>query len=111
MDKAIVGGLSIFVPRGYGTPHGPRPSGHCNLCGQDLYGSVDVNTRHLVACAHGEAGDRVLREREAYKQRMAIFEDPSLWSPEAEEHVKKVGERMKREGRLTMRPNERVHNE
>lgn len=111
MDRALVGGLSIFVPRGYGTPLGPRPTGHCNLCGQDLYGTVDQNTRHLTACVRGEAGDRVLREREAHRQRLRIFYDREMWNPDAEDHVKQVGDRMRAEGRLVMRPHERIYNE
>lgn len=42
--------------------------------------------------------------------RMPVF-DPNEWSPEAEAHLAEVGRRMLKEGRLTMHPHERIHNE
>jgi hypothetical protein len=45
--------------------------------------------------------------RAAKKKRLAVLQ-PESWDVEVEEHLRKVGERMKREGRLTVRPNERA---
>jgi hypothetical protein len=45
--------------------------------------------------------------RAEHKKRMAVFDDDS-WDPEIRQHMDKVGERMKREGRLVVRPNERA---
>jgi hypothetical protein len=48
----------------------------------------------------------IMTARAAKKKRMAVF-DTDTWDPEYEAHMRRVGERMIREGRLVTRPNER----
>jgi hypothetical protein len=96
------GGLTIHVPRGYEA----RKIGDCYLCGAE-FAEGDNVVAHMKACVSA-AGHDVRQEREDKKERMAPFMDPNYWDPELESHMKKVGERMKREGRWTVNPNERA---
>lgn len=44
------------------------------------------------------------------KNRIPIM-DENQWNPDASAYLRKVGDRMIREGRLVMKPNERIENE
>lgn len=77
------------------------PTGHCNVCGEDLYGGVRSGQQHIAACARAHLDE--LRAA----ARPPVFDDSTV-DTEVEAHMKKVGARMLREGRLVMRPNERV---
>jgi hypothetical protein len=115
-DRPARGGLTIFVPQGYERADGPRPIYECMVptddegtpCGRLFFvGEERAVERHMAACARAHVAE--IRGR-ALKRRMPVF-DPDSWSPDAEAHVKKVGRRMLAEGRLTMKPHERIHNE
>lgn len=96
---------TLMVPRGYeGEP--PVIVGKCHVCDATFYrGSEDEWQRHVGECARSHLGE-IMDARAEEKQRMAIFQ-PDAWDPEFREHMDKVGARMKREGRLVQRPNER----
>lgn len=115
-DRPARGGLTIHVPRGYESPDGPQPIYECHIpvdadgtpCGAVYFpGEERKKMDHMATCARDHIAE--IRAR-ALHRRMPVF-DPENWSPDAEAHVKKVGRRMLAEGRLTMKPNERIHNE
>lgn len=104
------GGLTIIVPRGYESENAPEPTMVCrvpineeDLCLKGFYpGEERAFQRHVGICArqHRDA----IEER---RKRLAIFHEDA-WDPEIAAHMRKVGERMKREGRLVVKPNERA---
>lgn len=59
--------------------------------------------RHFAACV-SEHRDEI--EQQSRARRLDGLLDP--WDPEVAEHMAKVGERMKREGRLEVHPSERA---
>ena len=70
----------------------------CRLCG----GQHDE--QGMARCASGHM-DEARGER--LKERMPIF-DPESWDPEVERHMREVGKRMLREGRLEVKKSERA---
>jgi hypothetical protein len=100
------GGRTLHVPAGY--DDGPLV-GKCLVpgCGQVFYsGQEEEWQKHVGWCAkrNVDAIREVIAER---KKRQAVFQ-PENWDPEVREHMDKVGKRMKAEGRLTVKPNERA---
>jgi hypothetical protein len=76
-------------------------------CGQTFYrGQEDAWQKHVGWCAR--------RNRDAIEETIAEIRarrgvlDPGAWDPEIHEHMQKVGRRMRREGRLEVKPNERA---
>jgi hypothetical protein len=93
------GPLQILVPRGNETI-----VGHCSLCELVFY-DEDAARRHFERNArkHAELANEARQER--LEERMPVFEE---WDPEVAAHLRKVGERMVREGRLEVKPSERA---
>lgn len=94
----------LHVPAGY-EDSGPIV-GKCLVpgCGAVFYaGQEDDWQRHVGACARSNM-DRI--EGLSIRKRMPVF-DEDTWDPEWAEHQAKVGERMKREGRLVPHKHER----
>lgn len=120
-DVASSGGrLTIHVPRGYETEHDrmadPAAGGYhvCRvlvaaatgeICGRvfDLDREGDYD-RHRTDCA-AQHIDEI--RAGSPRARMPIL-DPASWDPEIDEHMRKLGERMKRERRLEVKPSERA---
>jgi hypothetical protein len=97
----------LLVPRGYEDPEPPVMVGVCHTCDARFYrGQEEDWQRHVGDCARAHLGE-IMAARAEHKKRMAVFDDDS-WDPEIRQHMDKVGERMKREGRLVVRPNERA---
>jgi hypothetical protein len=101
-------GLQILVPRGYeddGTLPDQTPVGLCLICEAKFYrGQEDEWQRHVGACARAH---RAEIEEALEKRRKSIFNEDN-WDPEIAAHMREVGERMKREGRLEVLPSERA---
>ena len=95
--------LNIWIP-----PEYREPTGHCNVCGEDLFGTVGDMQKHMGACARANI-DAIRAAAPSAKNKGGPF-DPELWDPEAEAHLREVGKRMLREGRLETLPNERIVN-
>jgi hypothetical protein len=97
------GALTIHVPRGYEE----RPAvGSCYLCGAE-FAEGDNVIAHMRKCVNA-AGHDVQQDRIDKVDRLEIFLDPNAWDPEVEAHLRKVGERMRAEGRWEVKPNERA---
>lgn len=97
----------LLVPRGYEDPEPPVMVGVCTTCDARFYrGQEEDWQRHVGPCARAHLGE-IMDARAAKKKRLAALQ-PESWDVELEAHMAKVGERMKREGRLTVRPNERA---
>lgn len=77
------------------------PTGHCNICGEDLYGGVRSGQAHITRCAR----ENIDAIRASTPQ--PLFDDSTV-DTEVEAHYRKVGERMIREGRLEMHKSERA---
>jgi hypothetical protein len=101
-DTPVPSNLTILVPRGYETGE-VQPVGECYLCGAEFFPG-DNQARHMRQCVR-ERADDFIAERAAQRKRLAALQP---WDPEIAEHMRNVGERMKREGRLVVRPNERA---
>jgi hypothetical protein len=97
----------LLVPRGYEDPEPPVMVGVCTTCEARFYrGQEEDWQRHVGPCARAHLGE-IMDARAAKKKRLAALQ-PESWDPEIRAHMDKVGERMKREGRLVVRPNERA---
>ena len=106
------GGLTIYVPGKYAD----RPAvdwvcrvpvnGDGDVCGAVFASEVSL-VRHLRECT---ARHEDLIASGSIEKRIPILASDQ-WSPEAEKHLERVGERMLAEGRWHLKPNERVHNE
>jgi hypothetical protein len=91
-------GLQILVPRGY---EDAEVIGKCLVpgCGARFYaGDEAAWEKHVGPCARKNL-DRI----HALKRSLPIFED---YDPEVSKHLRGVGKRMLREGRLEVRKNE-----
>lgn len=78
--------------------------GVCNICGYEApYRDAQA---HMVRCAR-QYMDAIRAASPSQKWKGEAF-DPETWDPEVEEHLKRVGQRMLREGRMTVKPNERA---
>lgn len=110
-------GLQIFVPgrfadgRDQGGEQQPSmvcrvPTGPGKVCGALFYpGQEGKFLAHMRDCK-----DRHIAaiHEQSPKSRVPIIHDPNQWDPEAEEHLRKVGQRMIEEGRLVLKRNERI---
>jgi hypothetical protein len=98
-EKSRRSNLQILVPRDHSTV-----VGRCDLCELVFYDEAEAR-RHFERNArkHAEMANEMRQER--LEERMPVFEE---WDPEVAAHLRKVGERMKREGRLEVRPDERA---
>lgn len=98
--------LTIMVPHDF---MGRPAIGYCGLCDVPYYTERGVRA-HLRSAGHDAQVAIELAEREAKKKRLAIFYDPEApgSDPEIEAHLKKVGQRMLREGRWEVKKNERA---
>ena len=76
-----------------------------DICGELFYpGEERKWAKHCGECA---AQHRDVIEQQSPRNRLPIF-DENAWDPEVAEHMRKVGERMKAEGRLEVLPSERA---
>jgi hypothetical protein len=109
-QPARSGTAQLYVPRGY-EDEGREPPvlvGTCTTCDRIFYrGEEEEWQRHVGWCARQHLPE-ILDERQARKSRLEIFQEES-WDPELAAYFKRVGDRMLREGRLTMRRNERSY--
>lgn len=105
------GRLEILVPSGHERPIAFRcrvPIDAEQTCGKPFYENERAAfERHVGECAR-ENADAI---HAASPRTRMPWSDPENWSPEAEAHLREVGKRMLEEGRLEMKPNERIHNE
>lgn len=102
------GGLTIYVPGSVADEHVPRfvcrvPQGDGRVCGQTFETELAWES-HMRGCVARTGEDRMRRDSPSV--RMPVFDEAS-WDPEWAEHQRRIGERMRREGRWTTRPNER----
>jgi hypothetical protein len=75
-----------------------------DTCGQLFYESeAAAYQRHTARCAQQHMD--VIRALSSQRTQDGLFEP---WDPEIAAHMAKVGERMKREGRLVVHPSERA---
>lgn len=83
--------------------------GVCSSCDKVFFrGEEQAWQKHVYECAMQQLPE-ILAARAEQKKRMAVFNES--WNPDVDEHLRKVGERMLREGRLVMRKSERIGNE
>lgn len=111
-DERANSGMTILVPRGYETGAQGEPTMVCRVpvgpgetCLTTFWpGEERQFTEHVTRCAKAH-------EAEIYEQsprnRLAIFNEES-WDPEVAAHMKKVGERMLKEGRFVVHKHERA---
>lgn len=113
-------GLTIIVPRGYESEQDrmadPEAGGYMvcrvlvdaqteRVCGRLFEpGEERAFQKHVGDCAR-EHIDQI--RAGSPRAKMPVL-DPNEWDPEIEEHMRKVGRRMIREGRLEVRKNERA---
>jgi len=84
-----------------------RPAFACNVCGSQFPNEQRaVYERHVGECARAHEAE-ILAMRPSVRLKGGPF-DPESWDPEAEAHMRKVGERMLREGRMEVKPAERA---
>jgi hypothetical protein len=89
-------------------PRNVDPVGECVLCEEVFYTQRDAarhferNAERHLELAREAAGQLDLRPIE---ERIPIL---APWDPEVAAHMRKVGERMVREGRLTVKKSERA---
>jgi hypothetical protein len=81
--------------------------GRCYICHVPFYSQRDM-AAHMATPEHKDAVDAAQAEREEQKRRLALFHDDEQADTEVEAHLKKVGERMKAEGRWEVKPSERA---
>lgn len=97
--------MPFFLPSRFDLLLFREPTGQCDLCETPFYSDRDLRA-HFATPEHKAAAEAEILEREAEKQRLAfLHHDPD---PEVTEHLRKVGERMKAEGRWEVKPNERA---
>lgn len=102
------GPLQILVPRGHET----KPIAVCRVpvgggrtCGTEFWpGQEAAFERHVRACVRKHEAEI---HAESPRTRMPIFR-PEAWDPELTAHMKRVGDRMLEEGRMTVKKNERA---
>lgn len=100
----------LYVPAGQGLESTVLPGkrvGLCTVCGARFYSGEEAAwERHVGACAR-EHIDEIHEAGQKARQVGTIF-DPDQWDPEAEAALKKTGELMLKEGRMTLKPHERI---
>jgi hypothetical protein len=100
--------LEIFVPTGYEEDRG-AVVGKCLVpgCGARFYkGQEDRWQKHVGDCARRHL-DEIRALAPSEKNKGTVF-DPAGVDQEVAAHMRRVGRRMRREGRLTVNPNERA---
>lgn len=111
-DERAASGLTILVPRGHESGAQGEPTMVCRVpigpgetCATAFWpGEERAFTQHVTRCAkQHEAEIRNASPR----TRLPIF-DEATWDPEVSEHLRAVGRRMLKEGRLVMHKSERV---
>lgn len=80
------------------------PTGYCGLCDTPFYSDRDLRA-HLATIEHREQAEQAVEAERARKARLAFMDDVDV---EVEEHLRKVGQRMRREGRWEVKPNEKA---
>jgi len=83
------------------------PTGGCDLCGTPFYGQRDM-VAHLQTTEHRLNVAAAIADRHEVKRALAPFHDPEWGDPEIEAHMRRVGQRMLREGRWEVKPSERA---
>jgi hypothetical protein len=79
------------------------PTGGGEVCGKRFYpGEERAWQRHVGECARAHEAEIAAV---SLKRRMPVFDDDT-WDPEWAEHMRKLGARMKAEGRLETKPHE-----
>lgn len=91
----------LWLPSTVREPVKKKPT--CLLCGQEFSAAqmLDYET-HVGDCARAHAQE--IHEM-SEERRKSVFEP---WDPEVADHMHKVGERMKQERRLEVKPSERA---
>lgn len=99
-------GLTIHLPRDEEPVAVCRvPVGGGEVCGKPFFpGEERAFQKHVGECAR-EHADEI--RAESPRQKMPVF-DEETWDPEVAAHMREVGRRMLREGRLETKPNERA---
>jgi hypothetical protein len=83
------------------------PNGYCSICDCDLWGTVEDLQKHMATCARASI-DEIRAQAPSVRHKGGPF-DPENWDPEVEQHLREVGERMLKEGRLEMHDSERAN--
>ena len=104
-DRPARGGLTILVPRGYETGDAPEPVGYCALCETEFH-TDEAARRHFEREGRRHRSLAEEARQQKLEERMPIFSEQS-WDPDYAAHMRKVGRRMLREGRLVTKKNER----
>ncbi len=119
-DPVSRGGLTLFVPRGYESEQDrmdDEAAGGYHVC-RVLVDAAEERVcgrvfelekereyqRHLRRCT----ADHIDQIRQGSPRTRLPFLDPNAWDPEVEAHMRTVGERMIREGRLEVKKSERA---
>lgn len=84
-----------------------EPLGACHVCGSPFFSDRDMRA-HFASREHHEAMEAALADRVAQKRRLAFIHSDDENDVEIEAHLRKVGQRMRREGRWELKPNERA---
>lgn len=93
---------TIYVPRG----HDAERKFLCRVCGSEFTRQTAWEY-HVGRCARHNL-DELQEERQRFLARANALGTAEHPDPELEEHMRKVGDRMLREGRLTVEPHERA---
>lgn len=104
---AADGRHTLYVPPGSmkkkWTCQCPKEGG--GLCGAQFeLDELDKFTRHVLRCRERNEEAIAL----ASPRRRNPIMDPNNWDPEIESHMRRVGRRMRREGRTVILPRERA---
>jgi hypothetical protein len=82
-----------------------EPIGACDLCEVPFYSHRDLRA-HFQTPGHREQAQAAIEAEQARKKRLALIYEST--DPEVEEHLLKVGKKMRAEGRWTVKPSERA---
>lgn len=104
--EAIIRGMK-WTPNGFGLLLQREETGRCDLCDVPFYSTRDA-VAHLQTIEHADAVGRARAEREQQKAMLPFIHDPEFGDPEIEAHMRRVGQRMRREGRWTVNPSEKA---
>jgi len=92
----------ILIPHDF---MGRRPLGYCGICDVPFYSDRDRD-RHLRSGVHAAQVEVERQAEQARREGMTwLYEHPD---PEVQQHMEKVGQRMREEGRWVVKPNERA---
>jgi len=87
-----------------------RPAFRCNVCGAEFPNEQRGTwQRHVGDCARAHAAE-IDAMRPSQRNKGGPW-DPENWNPDAEAHLREVGKTMLREGRMTLKPSEKIRNE